>query len=299
MRALSRTEADAVVQRLVSENRSIVTRQELLAAGVTATQIRARLRADVLRRRYPGVYSVADRLPPLAAELAAVRACGAGAALCCRSALALRNVLPAPPERVEVAVRRDCGRYPGIHARRLRLQDGDVTVHLGIPCTTVLRSLLDVAGRIPLRELEQAVATAERLGLTDRKQLLRRLDQSGRRPGSARLRRLLAQGPAYLRSDAERLFLELVQAAALARPRTNERLGRYEVDFLWPRERVIVEIDGYEWHGTRRRFHSDRARDTALAAAGYVVLRFTWQRLVERPHEIVAELAQTLAKRSA
>jgi very-short-patch-repair endonuclease len=80
------------------------------------------------------------------------------------------------------------------------------------------------------------------------------------------------------------------------RPQTNARVLGYEVDFLWERERVVVEVDGFRAHGTRLRFETDRERDTALVAAGYRVLRFTWRQLVEQPEVVAARLAVVLAR---
>jgi very-short-patch-repair endonuclease len=70
-------------------------------------------------------------------------------------------------------------------------------------------------------------------------------------------------------------------------------LGR-EVDVFWRSESLIVEVDGYEYHSNRQVFESDRARDAALVAGGYRVIRVTWRQLVDRPYEVVARIAQAL-----
>jgi very-short-patch-repair endonuclease len=72
------------------------------------------------------------------------------------------------------------------------------------------------------------------------------------------------------------------------------RIGRYEVDLLWPEQRLIVEVDGYAFHSTRAAFERDRARDAELIAAGYRVIRVTWRQLVEEPEATVALLAGAL-----
>ena len=77
------------------------------------------------------------------------------------------------------------------------------------------------------------------------------------------------------------------------------RLGRHEVDFLWPEQRLIVEVDGFAFYSTRAAFERDRARDRALQAAGYVVLRITWRQLIDEPEAVVAELAGALVRRRA
>ena len=95
-------------------------------------------------------------------------------------------------------------------------------------------------------------------------------------------------------------MLELIRAARLPVPQTNVRVGRYEVDMLWPEQRLVVEIDGFAFHSSRAAFERDRRRDAALQALGYRVIRLTWSRLVDEPHAVVALIAAALsAARSA
>jgi very-short-patch-repair endonuclease len=98
--------------------------------------------------------------------------------------------------------------------------------------------------------------------------------------------------PALTRSQAERGLLELIRAARLPRPETNVRVERHEVDFLWRAARLVAEVDGYAFHGTRGAFERDRRRDADLQAAGWRVLRITWRRLAEEPEAVVATLAR-------
>lgn len=89
----------------------------------------------------------------------------------------------------------------------------------------------------------------------------------------------------------------MIRAAQLPSPRTNVRVSQYEVDFLWLDERVIAEVDGFGFHSSRAAFERDRAKDRALQAAGYVVLRITWRQLVDEPEAVIAALAAALAHR--
>lgn len=100
--------------------------------------------------------------------------------------------------------------------------------------------------------------------------------------------------PEMTRSEAERRFLALIRAARLPTPRTNVRVGRHEVDFVWPAERLIVEVDGFRYHGSRHAFERDRARDTDLAALGYTVVRVTWRQITEESHALIARIARAL-----
>jgi very-short-patch-repair endonuclease len=79
-------------------------------------------------------------------------------------------------------------------------------------------------------------------------------------------------------------------------PQTNARLHGYEVDFLWPAARLVVEIDGFAYHRTRQAFERDRRRDAQLAAACFTVVRFTWRQLTEEPEAVVAQLAVLLRR---
>jgi very-short-patch-repair endonuclease len=115
------------------------------------------------------------------------------------------------------------------------------------------------------------------------------------RRGRRALTAALDDDPQLTRSEAERRLLALISQARLPRPETNVRLEGYEVDLLWRRERLIVEVDGYAYHSTRQAFERDRARDAALQAAGYRVVRFTWRQIVDNSYAVVAQLSALLS----
>jgi very-short-patch-repair endonuclease len=104
----------------------------------------------------------------------------------------------------------------------------------------------------------------------------------------------LGDEPRFTRSQAERSLLKLVRAAKLPVPLTNTKVAGWEVDAVWPRHMLVVEVDGFAYHGNRAAFERDRRKDAALMAAGYRVVRITWRRLVYEPHEVVALLARLL-----
>jgi very-short-patch-repair endonuclease len=101
-------------------------------------------------------------------------------------------------------------------------------------------------------------------------------------------------GPALTRSQAERRLLHVIRKAELPEPETNARLHGFEVDFYWPASGLVLEVDGYAFHGNRPAFEQDRKRDQALVAVGLRVIRVTWRQLVERPLAVVARIAQAL-----
>ena len=299
-----RAQSEDVIVALAAQQHGVVTRAQLLDLGLSAEAIDGRLRRGRLRRVHRGVYLLGDLAgglrPPLARPMAAVLACGPGAAVSHESAAALWGLLPSPgdEEPVDVIVLcRDRGRRPGIRPHRVsRLHERDTARREGVPVTAPPRTLLDLATRLPARTVERAVADAERRGLVTRSELGARLDLCGPRPGVPLLRALIGgrKELPWTRSSAEERFLALVRSGGLPAPRVNARTGGYEVDFLWARERVVVEVDGFAHHASRRSFESDRRRDAELAARGLVVVRVTWRQIADEPHALLVRLARIL-----
>lgn len=231
-------------------------------------------------------------------------ACGADAVLSHRSAAALWDLVADRPSRVDVTVSRRPGRTRGgiaVH-RGEALAPADVATHEGIPCTTVARTLLDLASAVDRRTLERAVDEAEarrRFDLAEVQDVLRR--HPGR-PGTRALTAILAdyQAPAATRSGSEVRMLSLIADAGLPRPCTNVWIaldggGGYEADFLWPDRRLIVEVDGRTHHARRRAFAHDRRRDRRLALAGFETRRYAATELTATPARVTAELRAFLA----
>jgi very-short-patch-repair endonuclease len=155
----------------------------------------------------------------------------------------------------------------------------------GLRVTTPLRTLTDLATTLGADDLERAVHEALVLGLVRREEV----------EGVNALRRAAHAQPTVTKSELQRAMLALIRRAGLELPQTEVRIGADTVDFLWPQQRLLVETDGYNAHGTRRRFETDRARDARLVAAGYRVLRFTWRQLTTQPEVVTARLAAALA----
>lgn len=244
-------------------------------------------------------------IPPAgAAEFAAVLACGPGSAVSHRSAARLWR-LPtfqswSTPVEVTV-VGRDPGQRPGVRVYRTRaFHPRDVRRLAGIATTAPTRTLLDVAALIPIEELTVAFADARARRLVDSRSLAELAARSRGRRGANAFRRALElhDTGALTRSEAERKMLALVRAAALPVPEVNARVGRFEVDLLWRKHKVIVEVDGYAFHSGQTAFEGDRERDAVLIARGYVVLRVTWRHLVAHRDAVIARVAAALALRS-
>ena len=295
--------SDPAIARVAAAQHGVVTRAQLEAAGLGRGAIAHRVAQRRLHRVHRGVYLVGHPVPPpLAREVAALFSCGDGAVLSHRTAAWLWQVAAAPPADVDVSVAgRDPGRRTGVAVHRVRrLPPDEVQRQCGLPVTSPARTLLDLAEVVARRELERAVREAEVLGLARHDELVALLERSPGRRGAAPLGALvhLDQGRPTTRSEAEDRLLALLRRARLPPTDVNVRVGRHEVDLLWRPQRLVVEVDGYAFHGMRAAFERDRLRDAELSAAGYRVLRVTWRQLCNEPEALIARLAQALARSS-
>jgi len=297
--------------RAVAERQcGVVTREQLLNAGMSRGGLRHRLTIGRLRRLHPGVYLVGPMLLPRARQWAAVLACGPDAVLSHHDAselwLAERSALPAnrggraPEARaVHVTVPHTGRKHkPGIRLHRVRALDpADCTSMDGIPVTTPIRTVLDLAPVLDLSKLERLIAHLAREGLLHLDELASRVAASPHRRGVRSLRAILTRsvGPALTRSEAEAAFLALVRKARLPAPEVNVRIGRYELDFYWPDARLAVEIDGFRHHSARPRFEGDRRKDAWLRARGLAVIRLTWRQITLEEMVTAVQLGQALA----
>jgi very-short-patch-repair endonuclease len=296
-----RADDEEAITRLAARQYGVVTRTQLLAAGISGDVVDRRLKAKRLQLLYRGVYLVGPLRVPRAHETAAVLACGYGAMVSHSSAAALLQLQPErdPADPVDVsAARGDHFGRPGIRFHRAgSLRPEDVTELDGIPLTTVSRTLYDLASVAGQRELERAVTNAVNRGVANRAELEALMKRCPRRRGTGRLRELLAgdEQPALTRSQAEDRFLALLRKGQMPAPAVNVTIGAYVVDFFWRAERFIVEVDGFAFHSSSHRFESDRRRDAELAAAGMRVVRVTWRQLAHEPEALLVRLAKAMA----
>jgi very-short-patch-repair endonuclease len=235
--------------------------------------------------------------------MAAVLAAGEGAVLSHRSAARLWQLLPPAAEWADVTcppgrvVRRK-----GIVSHESPMRDDEREVVDGIPVTAPFRTIFDLAAVVGERELERAWHEAQAQELKAKVSLPVLLERYPGRRGTQHLRMLLeSKGPETItRNDFEEAFLALVDAYGLPRPRINADLalrGRFiEIDCLWERERVALELDSRGVHGTPRNFESDRQRDRILVAEGWRTMRVTWRQLRDEPEAIMGDLRLALER---
>jgi very-short-patch-repair endonuclease len=179
-----------------------------------------------------------------------------------------------------------------------RLDARDRRVKNGIPVTAPARTAIDFAGIADSDdELERAVSEARARRLIKDGEIEQALARAGNHRGVAAMRAFLEgeRETGFTRKEAERRMRRITREAGLPQPLCNARVGRYEVDFLWPAQRLVVEVDGYAFHGHRRAFERDRHKDQVLVAAGYRVMRVTWRQIRDEPLRVAAAIASALA----
>jgi predicted transcriptional regulator of viral defense system len=278
---------------LARRQHGVVARVQLADLGLGRHAIGQLLKRGRLHAVHRGVYAVGHRrVTRDGAWMAAVLAAGPGAVLSHRSAAALWGIRESNRAKLELTVPRE-RRRPGLTLHRTQLPDDERTVHDGISVTTPARTLLDLAALLDEHSLARAAERAEALRLRSPTTLEELTTRYPKRKGIRNIKRLIEEGrivPTDTRSRIERRFLSLLDANELPRPLVNEKLDPIRPDFRWTEQRLIVELDGFETHGTRQAFERDRARDRALTAQGWRVVRITKRQLDDEPRRLAAEL---------
>jgi very-short-patch-repair endonuclease len=283
----------------------VVDLRDLRDAGISERAAQARVASGRLHRVHRGVYAVGHpRLTPDGRRFAAVRAYGREAVASHLTAAALWGLRRSA--RLEVTLTTARAPRDGITPHETSvLGADDRAVIRAIPVTSLSRTLVDLAEVLAADRLERVLDHAGRHEAFDRRTVEAALDRLPGRHGAPRLRALLgASSPGMTRSDLEDRFLTLCRRARLPLPRLNAHLDiggdrLVEVDALFARERVIVELDGGATHDTTPAFHADRRRDTAAAAAGFLTLRYTWERVATEPRRVADEIADVLSRRGS
>jgi very-short-patch-repair endonuclease len=166
-----------------------------------------------------------------------------------------------------------------------------MTTRHGIPVTTPICTLIDIATRLPPTQLEAAISDADKRDLANPEALRTALEQFPGRRGTARLRQVLHRRTfALTDSELERRFLPIARTAGLPVPQTGQQLNCFKVDFHWPDLGLVVETDGLRYHRTPVQQTRDRVRDQAHTAAGLTCLRFTHAQVRYEPDHVRATL---------
>lgn len=256
---------ETIAARLATQQQGVVSWKQLRSAGVGPGAIKRCASNGHLHRKHRSVYVVGHTAPtPLAAETAALLACGPRAVLSHWLAAHVFRLIEQPPDEVHITlVGRRCRPKEGVRLHVCRALDRrDLRRQHGLLVSAPARILIDLAAEEELCMLERLVAEARVQKLLHPGELEAAIERAGRRRGVAGVRRLLEseQGPALTRSEAERLLRRLTRDAGLPPPACNARVAGLEVDFLWPQQRLVLEVDGFRFHGHRGAFERDAAR---------------------------------------
>jgi very-short-patch-repair endonuclease len=278
---------EEIMGRIARRQHGVVTREQLLAAGVSSDEIRWRVRKGALLPVHRGVYRVGHRAPSVEARyMAAVLACGPGALLGGLAAAHLWGLVKgsAPPPEVTAPTER---RVKGVKTRRRRTPT-PATRHSGIPTTTVPQILVDLSSLLPLADLARACHEAGVKHRTTPGQVEAVRSPNGK--GAKNLTKVLRGETRVTISALERRFLRRLEEADLPLPETNREAGGRRVDCRWPEHRLTVELDSYRYHSSRHAWEQDRRREREARARGEDLRRYTHGDVFDRPAQMLREL---------
>ena len=291
---------DRGLAEVAAAQRALVHRTQLRDLGISRGSHDHRLAVGSLHRVLPSVLSLVHPLiEPWAAETAALLYAGENAVLSHETAAALWGLTAIPSFVAITLIGRKVESQPALRQHRVKTVDiRDVRLHQGFPVTAPARTLIDCAST---SRVDRLLNEARALKLVKDAELQAAMDRCPGRRGVAALRALLAaeKETGFTRSRAERILKQLVREAELERPIFNTYVDGVEADAYWPRLKLVVEVDGHQFHASYQAFQRDRAKANKLIAAGHVVLRFTWAQLTKRPMLVLATIARTLGRLEA
>jgi very-short-patch-repair endonuclease len=282
------------IWEIAARQHGVVARRQLLGLGYAAKAIEYRIAKGRLHPVFRGVYAVGR--PALAQRgrwMAAVLACGPDAVLSHESAAALWLIRPRSVGLIHISVPSSVvrGRRGIVVHRRRTFTAKDATRREGIPVTTPVCTLIDIARGLERDQLEAAINEADKRDLARPDELRSALEAVTHRPGARILKEVLDRRTFTLTdSQLERTFLPIARKAGLGPPLTGQVVNGFKVDFYWPDLRLIVETDGLRYHRTPAQQTRDRIRDQVHTAAGFTPLRFTRAQVAFDPGHVEATL---------
>jgi hypothetical protein len=287
---------DKLIAAFAAKQFGYITRAQLLAIGLGSRAIDYRIATGRLIPVYRGVYAVGSvNITPLGRATAAVLACGDQAALSHGSGTSLWGFYKYSDMPLEV-IAPTVHTHKGIKVHRSRtLARGDITRQLGVRVTTPERTALDIAPRLNDKRLKRVVNDARHAGYLHLDALADVLARNPTHPGTKRLNPFVETRTNPTRSPLEDDFAVFCRRYGLPTPVTNTYLFGREIDAWFPVERVIVELDGRQFHEDT--FESDRDRDADMLAAGIVTVRITDKRMNQNPEREAGRLNKILRGR--
>jgi very-short-patch-repair endonuclease len=286
-----------VLEDYLRRHDGVITLAQARSAGLSDQAVRRRVASGAWRRCSLGVYFADDRPFTDAARVrAAVWGYGPRASASGLTAAWWFEMTRFAPAIVEVTIPLSShGRSrDGTRVRRRDLTGADVIEHNGLRVTTLALTVVEASVRRGGGPKLMDSALQRHTNL--RALWTAHLRNKGRH-GSPAARRLLQAADGGARSQAERLFIQLLKKAGITRWKVNQRAVGYEVDFVFAAAKVAIEIDGLAFHSDADDFQRDRVKQNALALAGWQVLRFTWLDLTEYPERVIATVKRAIRER--
>jgi hypothetical protein len=288
----------ATTEQVMDAQLGLIHRRQAAAVGVGRGALAYRLAAGSLAYVHPSVFITRHaRLDETAQRYAALLHVGEDCVLSHSTAAAVWGLAKPRPELRATVVDRHVRDRPTLTVHRVALLDRrDVRLRDGLPVTAPARTLIDLAAETTSTGLADALAAVRLRRLADDGDLERAIDRAPLRTGVHALAELLSlpENQLVTRSLAERALIALLIEAGLPLPLTNVYVNGHEVDAYWPEHRLVLEIDSWQFHGTRRAFETDRRRDQDHLAAGDRTLRVTYAQIMEESLRTAAKITSAL-----
>jgi very-short-patch-repair endonuclease len=301
------------LDQLAVQHGGVLTRGSLAYAGLSSGAIGRAVRAGRLIRHRHGGYTTPAFLESLGDDRwaqhaltvkCALASAGPDAVAADASAAAVHglDMFGPPPDRpvLVMPVARHAKARPTSTAiaRAARLPESHVTTVDNWAATTVARTMVDIARRRQRRRTVVAGDFALRTGLTIA-QLDQALAECRRAPGIRRAREDLLLCDARSESPLESLARLALADRNVPAPELQYEIGPFRVDFCWPEDRVILEVDGRQKYQTPDDLFAEKRREDWLRAHGYIVIRATWDDVLHRPAELCSRIRRALAQAAA
>lgn len=284
-----------MIDDLLKRHDGVITLTQACSEGMSRHAVQRRVAAGRWCRCGPGVYFVDDRPFTDAARIrAGVWSHGAEAAASGLAAAWWHGLTKFAPEIVEVTVPRNGnGRvHLGTRVRRRDLHRTDVVERRDLRITGLALTVVEAAARRGGGSAIMDSALQKQVSLSE---LWRAHLQHTGRYGAPAARRFLQAAEDGARSQGERLLARLLRSASFPAWETNYKIGRYRVDFAFPKAGVVIEVDGWAFHSDRHDFQHDRERQNDIMLMGWQVLRFTWLDLTEYPERVLATIRAAIS----
>jgi len=290
------------LRELATEQFGVVSGKQLKSLGFGTGSIKHQVHTGRLTIVHSGVYAVGHTAIEFKGRcMAALLACDIGRSTVSHfSAAHLWGFGPTrtAPRRIDIAVWRGQPRHRQISVHRPPdLDESQCRWQGPLRVTSPARTLLDIAASEP-KLLSETANEAFAKGLVSVNELEELLESFGSRRGICVLKSQIVE-PGFTRSAAERLMADLIRHHSLPTAELNARVLDYEVDFLWRKEKLIVEVDGFRFHRTRLKSDRDAEKAGTLQSAGYTVIRVTWKLIRESPDTVASWIRNAMSRAAA